>query len=376
MKLMGKSMLAVVGLLSMAMTLGAAWTTRRLTTNAAESSAPGIAVWGEHVYAVWSDETPGITDIYFRKSNNGGTTWQTAMNLSNTPGNSKGPAVAVYGLNVYVVWSDDTPGITDIYFRKSTDGGATWQTRMKLTNNAGSSGGADIAVSGSNVYVVWHDNTPGNYEIFFRKSTDGGATWQTAKRLSNNTGYSFDPRIAINGLNLFLVWDDDTPEDCEIYFRKSTDGGATWQTARKISNYPGESTVPGIAVRNSNVYVVWQDDTPGNWEIYFRKSTDSGATWLTAKKLSINTQESSIVDIAVSGLNVYTAWSDFTPGNLEVFFRKSTDGGATWLTTENLSKNTEYSGQPAIAVGTSKVFVIWADETPGNFEIYVKFSPL
>ena len=31
-----------------------------------------------------------------------------------------------------------------------------------------------IAVSGNNVYVVWKDNTPGNDEVFCRRSPDGG----------------------------------------------------------------------------------------------------------------------------------------------------------------------------------------------------------
>jgi hypothetical protein len=31
-----------------------------------------------------------------------------------------------------------------------------------------------IAVSGRNVYVVWSDDTPGNADIFFRASTDKG----------------------------------------------------------------------------------------------------------------------------------------------------------------------------------------------------------
>jgi hypothetical protein len=32
-----------------------------------------------------------------------------------------------------------------------------------------------VSVSGSNVYVVWLDDTSGSRDVFFRKSTDGGS---------------------------------------------------------------------------------------------------------------------------------------------------------------------------------------------------------
>src|SRR4030043_1036144 len=114
--------------------------------------------------------------------------------------------------------------------------GDTWTTGKRLTNNAGSSSYPAIAVDGSNIYVVWEDNTPGNLEIYFKKSDDGGATWTTNKRLTNNAGYSVVPAIAVDGSNIYVVWADDTPGNLEIYFKKSVDGGATWATNKRLTN--------------------------------------------------------------------------------------------------------------------------------------------
>ena len=36
---------------------------------------------------------------------------------------------------------------------------------INLSNNAASSLDPGVAASGNNVYVVWYDNTPGNFEI-------------------------------------------------------------------------------------------------------------------------------------------------------------------------------------------------------------------
>ena len=98
----------------------------------------------------------------------------TKTNLSNTItelGQKKN--VVVSGSNVYVVWMDRTTvtgiGNEDILFRKSTDGGNTFGDTIYISNNVGHSIFPQIAVSGNNVYVVWTDNTNGPSDIFFSK---------------------------------------------------------------------------------------------------------------------------------------------------------------------------------------------------------------
>ena len=78
-------------------------------------------------------------------------------------------------------------------YRRSIDGGSTFPNLIKnLSDNAGTSLGPAIAVSGNNVHVAWDDDTPGNPDILYRRSTDGGASFtDPIKNLSSNTGSSF-----------------------------------------------------------------------------------------------------------------------------------------------------------------------------------------
>ena len=111
--------------------------------------------------------------------------------MSNDAGDSLIPAIAVSGNNVHIVWHDTTPGNSDILYRRSTDGGATFGSTINLSNNAGNSCYPAIAVSGNNVHVVWEDDTPGNIDILYKRSTDGGASFtEPTKNLSNNAGSS------------------------------------------------------------------------------------------------------------------------------------------------------------------------------------------
>ena len=121
------------------------------------------------------DSTLGDFEILYKRD--GADFDPTTLNLSNNAGESLSPAISVSGNNVHMVWRDITPGNNDILYRRSTDGGATFGPTINLSMDPGDSFDAAIAVSGNNVYVVWVDNTLGNLDIFYKRSTDGGTTF-------------------------------------------------------------------------------------------------------------------------------------------------------------------------------------------------------
>jgi LEA14-like dessication related protein len=96
---------------------------------------------------------------------------------------------------------------------------------------------------------------------------------------------------------------------------------------------------------------VWDDSTPGNPDILYRRSTDVGNTFPNIiKNLSGNTGSSSDPAISLSSNNVYVVWGDFTPGNNEIIYRTSANNGDTFPSLlTNLSVNVATSSAPAIA---------------------------
>jgi len=257
---------------------GATWTTGASISGVAFCSGPDIAADSSgNLHLVWFGDPEGWINsiVFYQKSMDGGNTWTPRKGLTLTSPRSEYPAITVdLSDNLHVVWVDGTSANLEIYYDKSTDGGETWTPAKKLTDNLGLSMRPDIATDlSSNPHMVWSDNTPGNYEIYYEKSVDGGSAWITAKRISWIPGWSGAPTIAADfSGSLHVVWPDNSPGNSEIYFRKSTDGGATWTYARRITWTPGASYVPVIAADPSgNLHLVWDDNTPGNYEIYYKK---------------------------------------------------------------------------------------------------------
>jgi len=359
---------------------GSFWTpAKRLTWNSGESYRPRVAVDSSgHLHLAWYDSTPGNFEIYYEKSTDGGATWTAGKRLTSTAGASESPAIAAGSSgSLNVVWVDKTPGNFEIFYIKSTDGGATWKASNRLTSNAGTSASPAIVVGSSNkLHVVWEDNTPGNYEIYHRKSTDGGATWSTGKRLTWTSGHSRSPAISIDTFgSLHMVWHDNTPGNYEIYHRKSTDGGSTWSTSKRLTWTTGSSESPAITAYSSGkFYIVWKEYTAGDFEIYHKKSTDGGATWSTNKRLTWTLGESRSPAISIdSAGNLHLVWDDGTSGNFEIYYKESTDGGATWSTSRRFTWNSGISRTAAIASDPpGNLHVVWFDNTPGNYEIFYK----
>ena len=364
-----------------AQSVHAEWTpAKRLSWTSGGSYRPAIvadASGGLHV--AWYDygETAN-QEIFYIRSTDGGSTWQPRQRLTWTEGGSFNPALAVdLSDNIHLIWEDSPSGMRDIFYRKSTDGGTTWTAGQRLTWTFGTSSNPDIAVDPSgHLHVAWYDSTPGNPEIYYKRSTDGGASWETNKRLTWTSAYSRYPALAADASgHLHLVYEDLSSGYSDAYYKKSTNGGTTWSASRRITWTSSNYFEPDMAVDSSNnPHAVWNAGPPGNEEVYYRKSTDGGTTWTASQLLSLNSGGSYYPAITTGpSNNLQLVWFDYTPGNAEIFYKKSTAGGDAWTSNQRITWTSGNSMTPAIAVDAwGIIHVVWTDNTPGNEEIFYK----
>jgi hypothetical protein len=345
---------------------------------------PAVAIdSGDGIHVVWQDLTSGIAEICYKRSLSGGTTWSALQHLTWNSGASECPAVAADSSNgIHVVWQDDTPGNVEIYYVKSSDRGATWGAARRLTWEYGVSVRPAIVVdSADRIHVAWQDDKTGTTEIYYRQSTDAGENWSAVRRLTWTSGISEDPALAVgSGTNIYVVWNDDTPGTQEIYFKRSTDGGATWNSARRLTWAASDCWSPVLVKGSGSALHVffW-----AHGDIFTKKSMDGGASWSSARQLTWNEEWNNSPVAAVDSINtVHLMWRrDYAHDEYDIFYRKSTDGGATWSYAVDMTHNypAPLNGRscgPAITVdSTDTVHFVWYDEPYiDNFEIYYKKS--
>ena len=67
--------------------------------------------------------------------------------------------------------------------------------------------------------------------------------------LSNNTGFSFNPQITTFESDVYVVWRDNSSGNDDIYFSASADNGTSFNSIKNLSNNIGRSDNPQIASR-------------------------------------------------------------------------------------------------------------------------------
>jgi hypothetical protein len=82
-----------------------------------------------------------------------------------------------------------------VFFKASADSGKTFGPKLDLSNSPKSnSQDAQIAASGSNVYVSWWQRNQTSNEPVMRVSTDNGKTFGEIIKLSSDTTTGLDGR--------------------------------------------------------------------------------------------------------------------------------------------------------------------------------------
>ncbi|MCX6233593.1 MAG: T9SS type A sorting domain-containing protein [Bacteroidetes bacterium] len=352
----------------------------RLTDNADSSltywgMTHSIAVSGDTVHVVWYDKSDGNWEIYYMRSTDEGVSWETATRLTNDPAKSTSASISVSGSVVHVVWCDSKTGNSEIYYRRSTDGGTNWEEEMRLTNDLFNSYGPSVSASGSNVHVVWvdYDYDLGIWMIHYNNSTDEGISWEEEKWLSDNSYNAYNPSIASTGTDILCVWNDRRDGNLEIYSKHSADEGLSWEQDVRLTNNPVPSQLPSISMSGPFVHIVWCELREGIGEIFYKQSVDGGLSW--SEDTRIANTDSWSPNISLSGPLVSVVWEDYQKGFPEIFYKCSVDGGITWDTDILLNDVSFCSQRPFIAVSNQILHVIWHDLRDSNFEIYYKRNP-
>jgi hypothetical protein len=355
-----------------------------------------VATSGNYVYVVWTDPPPiEKDDIFFKRSVDGGLSFEPEIKLTSTAASSADPDIAAHGSEVYVVWREGDRAKTDIYIRKSTDYGATFSPSIDLSNSsAESSSDPAVAVSRSgDVAVAWSetnsgsemskDNNTGTEDgisnIIYRASSDSGVSFDTPINLSNNPPLSsissVQPDITISpDGNPLVVWSSGDEEDRKIFYSKGIIdkkgiGKDSFSSPIILNDNISDSSsfAPSIAVsEDDDVNVVWKDrGNSGRSDVFSAQSKDGETVFSNPINISNDTKGSGDPDVSISkNGQVYTVWSGTSPGDNEVFLATRPANSTTFEEISVLSNNSESMPfNPQLALSESgEVNVVWNTE--------------
>ena len=321
--------------------------------------------------------TPG-SQIFFTMSRDGGAKWDNfplTRNLSKSPGEAFGPSAAIVKTGktrVYVTYHDNQDGPTQVFFIPSKKG-TKFKRGRNITTHSGGAFSPKIAVdSTEGINIVWGDIPAAQKRAVFVRSTDLGATFSEPLDVSRSSGEAFDPKIAIGSDDAINVaWEDTAPGVSVIMFARSTDLGDTFSTPLRVSKGEGRATEANVfTINGSNIFVTWVDESGGDAQAFFSRSTDSGATF--SEPINVSQKPGAEIHkpvITAAGNTVYLAFQNDKRGDKQVFLAKSTDAGQSFSTPVQVSRsNNDVSGgrahSPAMVIdGKGVLHIVWIDSS-------------
>jgi hypothetical protein len=288
---------------------------------------------------------------------------------------------------VYVLWPDWADWEdTKVTLTKSTDKGHTW-TDPSIIFEGAAYDNMDICADGDVVHLLlvefYEDEEEFKY-LYHTKSEDGGDTFTEPVRVGE--------RQNIEAINSFCGPDDtyciyaqnyDHEHEQEYnYLYVSPDGGDTWTEKPLL---PGESMAhPAFAVHGDKIHIVYG----GFWayaEIMYAWSSDLGDTWSPPVPVSAGAgNHSQLPQIAVDDGAIHVAWEDDRLEHFNIVYSRSTDGGLSWSTDQQIN-DTFYGARTKLLADEEGLHIVWCqyhgdDGWPGSWSsadygiIWYKFS--
>ncbi|HYC84922.1 MAG TPA: sialidase family protein, partial [Chryseosolibacter sp.] len=188
-----------------------------------------------------------------------------------------------------------------------------------------------------------------------------------------------------------------------IVVQQSDDGGFTWTPGESIGfNHPKDQDKQWPAVdAKGNVYVTWTefdkygDDNPNCMSRILFSKSKNGKKWTAPLQVSQTpgnckdddfTAEGAVPAVRTDG-KVFVTWSNQN----KIFFDRSYDGGATWLTNDlaiaehaggwdiKIPGHDRCNGMPVLVANNSKtalngqLYVVWADQRNGEDDTDIWF---
>lgn len=242
-----------------------------------------------YLYSAWSSQ--GFASLFVYKSTNEGQNWSNMSYTTTISENKKGVNLKTNRTgNVLLAFNTLNSGndITKVVFSKYD---TNWNSSVIVDQINGtveeSAGFVSMAVNLKNddIYLAWVEETGGDLDIYFSKSTNDGENWADPITITSSTNndqwfpwIAWDPE---SSQTIAVIYYDNrfNVNQANTYVSYSTNGGSNWSDIKVSDNYfpyiDGDADAHdyiGIDIKGGLAYPVWADDSDNDGTVETKTS--------------------------------------------------------------------------------------------------------
>ncbi|MEW6516789.1 MAG: FG-GAP-like repeat-containing protein [candidate division FCPU426 bacterium] len=277
------------------------------------------------LFMAWVDTRNGDNDIYSQRiDGTGNIQWGTSDRpVCSLTGNQNNPQLVPDGNGgVYISWSDDRNGNTDIYCQRLDATGAPLWTINGVSvcqENHNQQLIKMLSDQQGGVSYIWSDDRNGNMDIYCQRlNAVGQRLWSASGQIictESHDQTSADAIAAPSG-GLAVTWSDIRNGTNDVFIQY-IDGNGTQLlegAGRAVSAGPGEEVTPQLAAGwYGNVIIAWDSDQNGNHDVYYQCLDYNGLNLLPSNGVRLGNEDHDQVRPRIVGDNAggaIIAWQD------------------------------------------------------------------
>jgi hypothetical protein len=235
-----------------------------------------------------------------------------------------------------------------------------------------------IAWTGTRYGLAWHDQRPGNSEIYFAAVDAAGVKLTADVRVSTSPARSWMPSIVWTGAGFAIAYTEDASTFANRVFLALVDAdgaGAGGAPISDVSAWVGEAMASWSGDR---LAVVWDDDRSGDRDIYTTFLSAAGVEQGPDARITATAEYSDEPFVAWNGAEYRLLWQEHLAAGGFATAAADLDTSGARLTADALLGQSGLSpGRPRIAwigdrhavlwqvpVGTSQRQLLFATITP------------
>ncbi len=236
---------------------------------------PAIAWTGSEYGVGWSDyrTSSDSSEIYLARFEPDGTKVGSDVHVPFAGDNEKLADLAWSGSEYGLLWHEYVSGPPDIHFtRLAPDGSIVGSTLAVTETDAASSISRALVWTGSEYGAAWihseSGDTEGAWDVFFGRISAGGAKVGTDVQVSISPATFDFPPVAWNGSAYALAWTASGGTETEIELAVVDGDGSPASPVAVTTDDGSTSGYPAVAGMDGMFAAGWKDARHGSTEIY------------------------------------------------------------------------------------------------------------
>jgi hypothetical protein len=232
---------------------------------------------------------------------------------------------------------------------------------FRATNAKLESDYPSIAWTGSALGLAWMDGRDGNEEIYFRRVDPAGRRLGPEARLTDSANWDYQPQLVSNGAGFGLLWVHERRVKRDIYFVRLSESGGKLGAPIRILNQGMIEKATRLAWTGRGYGIVWSDYRPGNAELFFRPLDASGQPAGAEARVSEGAGLSEPGALLWTGSNFALAYLDRREGSPQVYLARVSESGSRLGPEQKLSRGPGDCTLPSLAWNGSALAAVWTE---------------